>query len=874
MSSPTPTVSLNPRRLPVTRLGFPGSGRDAGLTTSTLRKGATFHSSPGSSLDLNSCFCPPQLSRSQSNLDDVVDAHRRRVALTLDSITKTLASTHISSPKASTDNLDVLGSENNLTYENLPGRLTSEPHTTAEQCRIPQPRSVNHRSFNNHASDSGLGSSIASSSVKKYQQQQISPKSTSSVRPEAVVRSVAAAPVKVEKSIGLSARATNRIYEHTVKPLLANPDYRPLHPILLECTTKINRREIVCLRDLEKAILFMAPVSDLCKDTGVWGNTYWYLCVKEKTKAAQLYLDFSLDSVRCLQATVDLLSEREQTRPPDPPYTAGYFIDLVDQIHHYARQIAEARKNENAGSNNMDFYRYNIWLNTLLSKHCESVSPAAVEPSVLILANIDATTSTKKFKLHGGITVNGRFPEIVGIDRDGHATSFATDLPVKLEEDIKDNFCLKRSASQELANEEEIMRSMARRKKNAPPEEYAPKMCSVPGCTKEFKRPCDLTKHEKTHSRPWKCQYPSCKYFEHGWPTEKERDRHINDKHSSDPLMYECLFKPCTYKSKRDSNRKQHMEKTHGWKYVRTKTSGGGKSAQVARPLVTDERPFDFTDSLSTSLPTPQLLNLLTPQSGQSPAVVTPPKDEFAGPLFSTGLANIDFATCGAGGLSTPDVIGPAGLADFEYTDLEYNQPFNFSSPSTASSLDSNSAYQDLNEEAGFFDDIYSAPAQLPTPENVYRDVYAAGDKCFFGQFCAVGAPALCNPMTMPVQQRQADYLREVYNPSLELDCQKQLAPVEPFPFPAPLGLNAMLCTPDSKADEAFLDGADSASGFGADFILLPDGNESFQFTEADVNGITSNFEDFFDVLQPSMAAGYSQPASQLYAVMPTPEQF
>ena len=81
-------------------------------------------------------------------------------------------------------------------------------------------------------------------------------------------------------------------------------------------------------------------------------------------------------------------------------------------------------------------------------------------------------------------------------------------------------------------------------------------------------------KHEKTHSRPWKCSEVDCKYHEYGWPTEKERDRHVNDKHSAAPSMFKCQFYPCPYESKRESNCKQHMEKAHGWVYVRSKNNG------------------------------------------------------------------------------------------------------------------------------------------------------------------------------------------------------------------------------------------------------------------------------------------------------------
>lgn len=119
-------------------------------------------------------------------------------------------------------------------------------------------------------------------------------------------------------------------------------------------------------------------------------------------------------------------------------------------------------------------------------------------------------------------------------------------------------------------------------------------------CKKEFKRPCDLTKHEKTHERPWKCKEEKCKYFEFGWPTEKERDRHVHDKHATTPAQYKCLFPPCTYASKRESNNKQHMERAHGWHYVRSKSNGRKKDQAIAEssrlitPSPEDLDPYGF----------------------------------------------------------------------------------------------------------------------------------------------------------------------------------------------------------------------------------------------------------------------------------------
>jgi uncharacterized C2H2 Zn-finger protein len=174
----------------------------------------------------------------------------------------------------------------------------------------------------------------------------------------------------------------------------------------------------------------------------------------------------------------------------------------------------------------------------------------------------------------------------------------------------------------------DVERSMARRKKNEPPMDIN-KKCSH--CDKVFKRPCDFTKHEKTHSRPWKCSQPDCKYFTVGWPTEKERDRHVNDRHSSNPPEYRCKFSPCTYTSKRESNCKQHMEKAHGWQYVRSKNNGkrGKTPSTVASPSQTPPTPAMSTpiSSLSTDLPSPASGQMISPYFPMSHdvAVYDPP---------------------------------------------------------------------------------------------------------------------------------------------------------------------------------------------------------------------------------------------------------
>jgi len=658
-----------------------------GLTLKTnvvLRKGATFHSPTTPPSSPETTFRPPSLPRrSHTNLDDVIDSYRRRAALTCGNLDKTMAA--LKDDSSSTTNRkslrdDSLPIPRGVLTHTLDTIMGKEPEV---ERRVLRPRIRRPSRF--HESDSGLGTSIASTNEKLA-----ASKKEKTVKTMAVTRSAAARNAAAETNSGLSTRATNRIIEHTLKPLLAKPAFKDFHPLVLECPKKIQEKEIVCLRDLEKTLLLVAPVSEFMTDKGVRGDAYRALCLKERTKAAGLYLDFCLTTIRCIQATVEYLSDREQTRPRDLPYTSGYFIDLVDQIRQYAQQLADAK--ENGEKSEMD------------------VDPYAFPDRTESISSINLCHRTDEIKLHGGIHVNGRPAELVRVKKNGKAFSMATGKPIEvIEEEAEGAVRIKRSASEELEDEEEIMRSMARRKKNASPEELAPKKCREPGCNKEFKRPCDLTKHEKTHSRPWKCPVPTCKYHEYGWPTEKEMDRHHNDKHSAAPPMYECHYKPCPYKSKRESNCKQHMEKAHGWNYVRTKTNG---KKPGSLPSVANH----------SARATPQLQNLPTPSSDIS-MVATPPDDWNHPHMYRN---SIEFPVY----IQTDDF----GTIPQEIT-IDYS-PIDNPTPSTDSGLDHTSAYQDI--ATNMFEDIYGAHVQLPTP--VHANIY---NKDLVQQF-AISAAELC----------------------------------------------------------------------------------------------------------------------------------
>ncbi|RMD42145.1 hypothetical protein DV735_g2999, partial [Chaetothyriales sp. CBS 134920] len=269
-----------------------------------------------------------------------------------------------------------------------------------------------------------------------------------------------------------------------------------------------------------------------------------------------LYRSFGEFTVQLVIDTYSQLSESDQRRASDRPYDSGYFLDLVQQVGRLAAQVG--RSNEEA-------------------------EPAEDEDM--------AYQPGDEVTLEGGLGATDSPAELVRW-KNGKGISLRTGLPYEAAPGMK------RGASAML--DDEVSRSMARRKKGYIPEVVEMK-CSDPSCGKVFGRKCDLAKHEKTHSRPFKCPIGGCKYAELGLPTEKERERHINDKHDPNPRYYQCKY--CEFKTKRESNCKQHQEKKHNWTYSRAK----GKDKNTSTKM--------------TPAQTPQTPAMESPSSRQSPAI-------------------------------------------------------------------------------------------------------------------------------------------------------------------------------------------------------------------------------------------------------------
>jgi len=545
----------HPRRRPLK-----GSASPLSTHGMQLRKSGTFSSPTHISTDIcevDRYFMPRRSPTSTERLEELVndsiqDPSVRRVTNLLKDF-----EARVAGHKSAAAGSDLLNDPEVLPVPSFVLDSTSLDHTPMD---IDSKPTAVQRSPHDHASDSGLGSSVSGSKYDDIRTQRLSVResiSTSiSSTHSAVTRSFSALSAPEEDHV-LGEYTCKQIHDFIVKPILAEESLKDFHSLVKDVPRRIGEKNIRNLRDLEKTLIFLAPELSATPDS---------------------YSRFCERSIQLLATTVQYISEQDQRLPTDRPYTDGYFLDLMEQIRRYASIMAATREKESKGEDldEMDYSR------------------------------------DEKITLRGGISHNGRPVELVR-EKNGKV--------VPISEDASKAFRIKRrlsDASVDSMDDDEVTRSMARRRKSEKPGDV---MHTCRDCKKEFKRPCDLTKHEKTHSRPWKCSEKNCKYFDLGWPTEKERDRHMNDKHSAAPAQYKCLYPPCSYASKRESNCKQHMEKAHGWEYVRSKSNGRKKG-----PTGNENSP---TTPLTPFISTPMSATMTTPITPFVPSPQVPMIDNF-----------------------------------------------------------------------------------------------------------------------------------------------------------------------------------------------------------------------------------------------------
>jgi hypothetical protein len=399
----------------------------------------------------------------------------------------------------------------------------------------------------------------------KTRQRSLAPEAQS-----AIVRSISPMISSSSRQPHLSNFAWRKFADDIFQPILREDRFKFFHPLVSTLGSRTNKN-IKCLRDLEQSLIFEPLVSTIL---GLNNNTSTYICLPTPQRFAisqTLYRSFGEFSIQLVLDTFHHLSEPEQRRASDRPYDNGYFLDLVQQVGRLAAQVGAARRarsGQSAEAADVDEMEY--------SPYVSAINPALIP--------ISHHCREDEVTLEGGLSQTGRPAELVRW-KDGEGVSLRTNERYEAQPVIK------RQRSNE-SIDDDAERSMARRKKNAEPR-IVELRCSDPSCDKIFNRKCDLAKHEKTHSRPFKCPEKTCKYHEQGLPTEKERDRHVNDKHSANPRYFHCKY--CPFKTKRDSNCKQHMEKKHGWRYERVK----GSSKSMTTPQQTPQTPALSTPSVS-----------------------------------------------------------------------------------------------------------------------------------------------------------------------------------------------------------------------------------------------------------------------------------
>lgn len=154
----------------------------------------------------------------------------------------------------------------------------------------------------------------------------------------------------------LSEYACRQIQKYIIAPIVRESSLKEFHPLVNGIPYRVGRKEITCLRDLEKVLLWLAPVSGSCH---VWEWSFAYVLgsgVKRWSVSRASFLKFCETSIQCIHTTVEYLNEPDQRRPNDRPYTNGYFLDLTEQVRQYAAMITAARERRAAGTASSDDY--------------------------------------------------------------------------------------------------------------------------------------------------------------------------------------------------------------------------------------------------------------------------------------------------------------------------------------------------------------------------------------------------------------------------------------------------------------------------------------------------------------------------------------
>ena len=346
--------------------------RDVTQFDPTLKKSSTFHSptTPPSEDDdpvVNILRLPRRSPTDPRALEDVVAAREQRITSILGSVDRSLSG------------LEGFADEEHQTrpVEELPVPRFVLDHDPSDPDRmeIDTPARVTENlpaRRKHHSSDSGIGSTITERMNRPAKGCEgtvitLGPCSVTFVTTHHSLgkHGASADPTETSSALNgstapltdavdptrhaLSEYACRQIQKHIIAPIVQEASLKAFHPLVTGIPYRVNRKEITCLRDLEKVLLWLAPVCN-SSDPGArrWAHGS-FSGVQKWAATKRSYLHFCETSIQCIHTTVEYLSESDQRRPTDRPYTNGYFVDLTEQIRQYAAMISAARARRAAG---------------------------------------------------------------------------------------------------------------------------------------------------------------------------------------------------------------------------------------------------------------------------------------------------------------------------------------------------------------------------------------------------------------------------------------------------------------------------------------------------------------------------------------------
>lgn len=323
-------------------------------------------------------------------------------------------------------------------------------------------------------------------------------------------------------------QVTRKLIESKLlRPILEQRTLTDFHPFVGHVVpSQIKNGKVRCLRDLEILLLLYARHG--------LRRLEFTEEVLERSLIVENYSRFSLFAITRIEDASLVIEKADLLRADDiRPYSQGYFVDLMDQVRQHARAVVNARHS------GVSIPRY------------VAIAPRSQRPVT------DLSNSEETLRIEGGLALTGAPIRLLS-----HFTR-----PLISDEQHDAN--QEHNGEEWSGDEDSAVRSMARRPK-ADADRPAP-LILCKECNHKERRQCDMNKHMKQHSRPFKCPDEACKFHQRGFMGEKERDRHIDEQHNQNPNMFWCDYENCEYYSKRESNLKQHKENKHGWTYHRTR---------------------------------------------------------------------------------------------------------------------------------------------------------------------------------------------------------------------------------------------------------------------------------------------------------------